>query len=62
MRGLPLLNQTRLNFTDAAYEARVEALQGIDEIIEDVVTLLEQKKVIDNTYSIATLELNAELG
>jgi hypothetical protein len=29
----------------------VEALQGVDEIIEDVIKMLEDKDIIDNTYS-----------
>lgn len=51
MRGLPLMNETRINATDFSYQARVEALQGVDEIIQDVIALLEKKGIIDNTYS-----------
>lgn len=49
----PLLPLTRqwIDFGSWLFEQRVETLQGVDDIIEDVVGVLEAKGVIDGTYS-----------
>lgn len=52
------MNQSRVDFSDSAYQARVEALQGVDEIIEDIVALLEKRTAIDNTYSKPAINCN----
>lgn len=48
---LPLMNETTQRNTDYAYRRRAQALQGVDEIIEDVVAMLAAKGTLDNTYS-----------
>lgn len=61
-RDLPLLNETMQNFTDYAYQRRAEALQGVDEIIEDVVAMLEANGQLDNTYVVYTSDNGYHLG
>lgn len=51
LRSLPLMNQSAIDFADFTYQSRAQSLQGVDEIIEDVVRMLEDKGIIDNTYS-----------
>ena len=51
IRSLTKMNDTEIAFSDLQYERRAEALLGIDEIIEDVVNLLEEKGIMNNTYS-----------
>jgi N-acetylglucosamine-6-sulfatase len=51
LRTLPLMNDSTMEFADFTYQSRAQALQGVDEIIEDVVRMLEAKGIIDNTYS-----------
>lgn len=45
------MNESAINFADFVYRSRLQALQGVDEIVEDVVAMLEEKGVMNNTYS-----------
>lgn len=45
------MNESAINFADFVYRSRLQALQGVDEIVEDVITMLEEKRVLNNTYS-----------
>lgn len=45
------MNESAINFADFVYRSRLQALQGVDEIVEDVITMLEEKGVLNNTYS-----------
>lgn len=45
------MNESAINFADFVYRSRLQALQGVDEIVEDVIAMLEERGVIDNTYS-----------
>lgn len=45
------MNSSAIAFADFVYQSRIQAIAGVDEIIEDVVAKLEEKGVIDNTYS-----------
>lgn len=45
------MNDSAVNFADFVYRSRLQALQGVDEIVEDVVAMLEEKGVMNNTYS-----------
>lgn len=51
VKNLPKMNESAVGFADFVFRSRAQALVGVDEIIEDVVGLLEDKGVIDNTYS-----------
>jgi len=50
IKELPLLNQSVVDFVDWSYRARLQALKGVDEIVQDVISLLQEKGVLNNTY------------
>ena len=49
---LPLLNSTQVAYNDHFYRARLRTLQAVDEIVEGMVTRLQNAGVLDNTYII----------
>lgn len=51
MKWLSPMNESAINFADFVYRSRLQALQGVDEIVEDVITMLDEKGVLNNTYS-----------
>jgi N-acetylglucosamine-6-sulfatase len=51
LKGLASLNSTQIDDIDALYQRRLESLRGVDDIVEDVVKMLEDRGIIDNTYS-----------
>lgn len=48
---LKQMNSSAIGFADFVYQSRLQALQGVDEIVEDVIAMLEEKGVINDTYS-----------
>lgn len=59
---LQAMNSSAIDFADFVFQSRLQALAGIDEIIEDVVAYLEEKDIIDNTYIIYTSDNGYHLG
>lgn len=59
---LPLLNDTQLAYADEQFRARVRSLQGVDEILSDVIDLLDARGQLDNTYIIFTSDNGYNLG
>ena len=57
---LPVMNETLIEITDRAFRARLQGLQGVDEIVEDVVAFLEDAGVLEDTFIIYTTD-NGEL-
>ena len=51
LKYLPLLNSSELDRADRHQRARLQALAGVDEIVQDVVDFLDKKNLLDNTYS-----------
>ena len=47
---LPRMNETTQQTADKAFRYRAQALQGLDEIIEDVIAMLDANGKLDNTY------------
>lgn len=45
-----------IEYNDAFYRARLQALQAVDEIVEGVVARLEEAGILDNTYVIYTTD------
>jgi N-acetylglucosamine-6-sulfatase len=62
LKTLPKLNATDITTTNLFYRARIQCLQGIDEIIEDVLAKLEETGALDNTYLIYTSDNGYHLG
>ncbi|ETS78804.1 hypothetical protein PFICI_08657 [Pestalotiopsis fici W106-1] len=62
LKDLDQFGAINITGLDTWYKARIQALQGIDEIINDVVAKLEDKGVLDNTYLIYTSDNGYHLG
>ncbi|ROW11775.1 hypothetical protein VPNG_04939 [Cytospora leucostoma] len=62
VKWLSPMNDSAIDFADFVYRSRLQALYGVDEIVEDVVAMLEAKGVIDNTYIIYTSDNGYHLG
>lgn len=45
------MNDSVIEVSDLAYRRRIQALQGVDDLVNDIVTLLEEKGILDETYS-----------
>ncbi|PKX95160.1 sulfatase family protein [Aspergillus novofumigatus IBT 16806] len=62
LRGLPPLNSTQIDDIDLLYQRRLESLRGVDDIVDDVVEMLKDRGVIDNTYIIYSTDQGYHLG
>ncbi|KAJ5111971.1 hypothetical protein N7532_000016 [Penicillium argentinense] len=62
LRDLPLMNQSSRDFADFAFKSRAQSLQGVDEIIEDVIAKLEEKGILDNTYIVYSSDNGYHIG
>lgn len=51
LKNLPLMEAADISRVDDHFRHRIRALQGVDEIVQDVVDFLEKKQLLDNTYS-----------
>jgi arylsulfatase A-like enzyme len=54
IRNLPLLNQVGINGVDARYRARAEAVLGVDDLVQNVVSTLQQQGELKNTVLMFT--------
>jgi arylsulfatase A-like enzyme len=59
---LPRLNDSSVEKLDEFYRKRIRALQGVDELVEQVVFQLEKTGVLDDTYIIFTSDNGYHLG
>lgn len=48
-----MMDSDLLAYSDFAFRRRVQALQGVDEIIEDVILTLEKSNAMENTYGLS---------
>jgi arylsulfatase A-like enzyme len=62
IRDLPFRNQTEVDYFDHYYRQRLRALQGVDELVDAMVTRLEKSDKIDNTYIIYTSDNGFHIG
>ncbi|ETS73165.1 hypothetical protein PFICI_15110 [Pestalotiopsis fici W106-1] len=60
--GLPRLNSTQLDEVQKLHQRRQEALEGVDDIIEDTIRALEQAGKLENTYIIYSTDQGYHLG
>lgn len=51
---LPYQNQTVIDYNDHYYRQRLRALQGVDELVDQLITRLERSQKINNTFIIYT--------
>ncbi|KAK8212924.1 hypothetical protein M8818_003089 [Zalaria obscura] len=47
---LPQQSEENIDFNDEFYRKRLQALQAVDEIVEQVITRLDKAGILDNTY------------
>ncbi|KAF4957993.1 hypothetical protein FGADI_2823 [Fusarium gaditjirri] len=59
---LTQLNDSSVSYLDDFYRARLQALQGVDEIIEQVAKQLEDAGILDDTYIIYSSDNGYHLG
>lgn len=50
VKTIPFMNQGNITWSDSEFRNRVQALQGIDEMLADLLKKLEDNNVLDNTY------------
>ncbi|KAF4987640.1 hypothetical protein FGRMN_10255 [Fusarium graminum] len=62
IHNLPQLNESSVAYIDDYYRARLQALQGVDEIVEQVVKQLEDANLLDETYIIYSSDNGFHLG
>lgn len=62
LKEMASMNSSVIDRADAHYRARIAVLQGVDEIIEDVVDKLDKKGILDNTYIIYSSDNGYHLG
>ena len=54
IKNLPLLGQAGINGVDARYRARAEAVLGVDDLVQNVVSTLKQQGELKNTVLMFT--------
>ncbi|KAF2704668.1 Arylsulphatase [Pleomassaria siparia CBS 279.74] len=62
VRGLPRQSQENVDANDHFYRQRLRALQGVDEIVDGIVSRLEQHGVLDNTYIVYSADNGYHIG
>jgi hypothetical protein len=62
IRNLPLLTDAQIAAIDREYQARLEALQSLDEGIERIIDTLAARGELDNTYIVYTSDNGYHLG
>ncbi|KAF4980233.1 hypothetical protein FZEAL_3712 [Fusarium zealandicum] len=62
IRELPQLNDSSVSYIDEYYRARLQALQGVDEIVEQVVQQLDDAGILEDTYIIYTSDNGFHMG
>ena len=62
LRELPALNETQLKSLDLNHRRRLQSLQGVDELVEDVIEALDEAGVLDNTYVVYTSDNGYQIG
>lgn len=60
--GLPSMNDTQIAYADEQFRARIRSLQGLDEILEDMIALLDARGQLQNTYIIFTSDNGYHIG
>ncbi|KAH8432496.1 sulfatase family protein [Aspergillus melleus] len=62
LSNLPLKNQTVIDYEDHYYRQRLRALQGVDELVDQLLDRLEESGEIDNTYIIYSSDNGFHIG
>ncbi|KAL4783611.1 alkaline-phosphatase-like protein [Aspergillus varians] len=62
IRSLPQQDESTVEYHDHFYRQRLRALQGVDELVDSLVTRLEASGQLDNTYIIYTSDNGYHIG
>ncbi|KAL4813140.1 alkaline-phosphatase-like protein [Aspergillus spinulosporus] len=62
IKDLPQQNESTIEYHDHFYRQRLRALQGVDELVDLIVTRLEASSQLDNTYIIYTSDNGYHIG
>ncbi|KAF2661454.1 arylsulfatase-like protein [Lophiostoma macrostomum CBS 122681] len=62
VRSLPRQSEENVDFNDHFYRNRLRALLGVDEIVDGVVSRLEEYGILDNTYIIYSTDNGYHIG
>jgi arylsulfatase A-like enzyme len=62
IRRLPRQTNENVDYNDHFYRSRLRALQGVDEIVDGVVSQLERHGVLDNTFIIYSTDNGYHIG
>ncbi|KAL4863349.1 hypothetical protein BDV12DRAFT_29535 [Aspergillus spectabilis] len=62
VKNLPKQDESTVDYHDHFYRQRLRALQGVDELVDSVVTRLEASGQLDNTYIIYTSDNGYHIG
>jgi hypothetical protein len=59
---LPQQNQTNVDYNDYFYRQRLRALQAVDELVDGLVSRIEDHGILDNTYIIYSSDNGFHIG
>lgn len=59
---LPQQNETNVGFNDHFYRSRLQSLQAVDEIVDELVRKLEEAGVLDETYIFFSTDNGYHIG
>ncbi|KAK8054702.1 hypothetical protein PG994_009769 [Apiospora phragmitis] len=62
IRTLPRQTPENVDYNDQFYRQRLQALQGVDELVDAVVEKLERNGLLDNTYIFYTTDNGYHIG
>ncbi|KAM0420921.1 hypothetical protein ACHAPT_011311 [Fusarium lateritium] len=62
IRKLSQLNESAVSYLDDYYRARLQALQGVDEIVEQVIHQLGEASLLEDTYIVYSSDNGFHLG
>ncbi|KAL2840171.1 Six-hairpin glycosidase-like protein [Aspergillus pseudoustus] len=62
IKELALQNQSVVDYEDFFYRQRLRALQGVDELVDKLITRLEESGLIHNTYIIYSSDNGFHIG
>lgn len=62
IKQLPRQNQTVVDYNDYYYRRRLQTLQTVDELVEELVTKLDKAGQLDNTFIVYTADNGYHIG
>jgi len=62
VQRLPRQSQENVDYNDEFYRSRLRALQGVDELVDGVVTRLKNHGILENTYIIYSTDNGYHIG